>query len=76
MNKAKEIVAEYPIGKTVDVFYDPEVLDSAALKPGIPGTDIVMAAFSLLFLFVGLSVLLGIVKPQRTTNQNHTHGRT
>jgi hypothetical protein len=76
MSKAKEIVAEYPTGKTVDVFYDPEVPDSAALQPGIPGTDIAVAAFSLLFFFIGLSVILGILKPQRTTTQNHTHGRT
>jgi len=76
MSKAKELVAEYPTGKTVDVYHDPEVPDSAALKPGIPGKDIAVATFSLLFFFIGLFVLLGIIKPQRSTTQHHSTGRT
>lgn len=75
MSKAKEIVAKFNEGKTVDVFYDPEIPDSAALNPGIQGKDIAVASFSLLFFFVGMVVLLGIVKPQRSTPTN-THGRT
>jgi len=76
MSKAKEIVGEYPKGKTVDVFYDPEVPESAALIPGIPVKDIAVGAFSLLFFFIGLFVLLGIIKPQRSTTQHNAHGRT
>lgn len=76
MTKAKELVDEFPAGKTVDVFYDPEVPDSAALKPGISGNDILLAALPLLFLIIGLAVLTGILKPQRSTSQNYRHGRT
>ena len=76
ITKAKELVDEFPPGKTVDVFYDPEVPNSAALKPGISGSDIAMAAFPLVFLIIGLAVLTGILKPQRSTTQTHSHGRT
>ena len=76
MSKAKEIVAEFTKGKTVDVFYDPQIPESAVLNPGLPGKDIAVAAFSLLFFFVGLVVLLGIVKPQRTYNRNNMRSRT
>jgi len=58
------------------VFYDPEVPDSTALKPGISGNDILMAVLPLLFLIIGLAVLTGILKPQRSTSQTHRHGRT
>lgn len=74
--KAKEIVEKFPAGKTVDIFYDPEVPDSATLKTGVSSNDIIMAVFPLLFLIIGLAVLIGILKPQRTTPQNHTRGRT
>jgi hypothetical protein len=75
ISKAKELVDEFPAAKTVDVFYDPELPDSAALKPGASGSDIAMAAFPLIFLIIGLAVLTGILKPQRSTSQYHTHGR-
>jgi hypothetical protein len=76
ITKAKELVDEFPASKTVDVFYDPELPDSAALKPGVSGNDILMAALPLLFLIIGLAVLTGILKPQRSTSQTHRHGRT
>ena len=76
MTRAKELVEEFPAAKTVDVFYDPEVPDSAALKTGVSGSDIAMAAIPLLFLIIGLAVLTGILKPQRSTPQSYTNRRT
>lgn len=75
VTKAKELVDEFPAGKTVEVFYDPEIPDSAALKPGVSGNDILMAAFPLLFLILGVAVLTGLLKPQRSTPAN-MRGRT
>lgn len=74
ITKAKELVNDFPAGKTVDVFYDPEVPDSAALKPGVSGGDIAMAAFPLIFLIIGLLVLFNIIKPQRSYSKTHTKG--
>ncbi|MGC9353749.1 MAG: DUF3592 domain-containing protein [Mariniphaga sp.] len=75
ITKAKELADKYPSGKTVDVYYDPELPESAALKPGVSGNDILMAALPLLFLLAGLAVLIGALKPQRSTPTN-MHGRT
>ncbi len=75
ITKARELVDEFPAGKTVDVFYDPEIPDSAALKPGVSSEDILMAAFPSVFLFVGLAILSGLLKPQRSTPSN-MHKRT
>ena len=76
ITKAKKLVDEFSAGKTVDVYYDPEIPDSAALKPGVSGNDILMAAFPLLFLIIGLAVLTGLVKPQRSTRQSNIHRKT
>jgi hypothetical protein len=76
ITKAKELVDEFSAGKTIDVYYDPEIPDSAALKPGVSGNDILMAAFPLLFLIIGLAVLTGLVKPQRSTRQSNIHRKT
>jgi hypothetical protein len=76
ITKAKELVAEFPANKTVDVFYDPELPESAALKPGVSGNDVLMAAVPLIFMIIGLVVLTGILKPQRSYTQTNMHGRT
>jgi len=76
ITKAKELVNEFPAGKTVDVFYDPVLPDSAALKPGISGNDILMAVLPLLFFIIGLAILTGLIKPQRSTTQTNVHGKT
>lgn len=75
ITKAKELVNEFPVGTTVDVYYDPDVPESAALKPGVSGNNLLMAALPLIFLIIGLAVLTGALKAQRTTPTN-THGRT
>lgn len=75
ITRAKELVNEFPIGKNVDVFYDPEVPDSAILKPGVSGIDIIMVLFPLLFFIIGIAVLTGIIKPQPTYTNNYTRSR-
>ena len=74
MTKAKEIVAEYPLGKVVDVFYDPEVPDSAALIPGVRAGDVALAGGMLLFAVIGLLVIFRIIKPKRSYSNTPTRG--
>ena len=76
ITKAKELVNEFPVGKTVDVYYDPELPDSASLKPGASNTDIVMAVFPLIFFLIGLTVLFGFIKPKPSSANYNTHGKT
>ncbi len=76
ISKAKDLINEFPSGKSVDVFYDPDVPESAVLKPGISGKDVLMAALPLIFLIIGLAVLSGILKPQRSSSYNNTRRRT
>lgn len=76
MSRAKEVVQQYPLGKTLDVFYDPEVPDSAALKPGVRGGDIAQGGAMLLFAIVGLLVLFRIIKPTRSHSQATSRGRS
>jgi len=76
MSAAKTLVEEYPVGKTVDVFYDPEVPDSAALIPGVRAGDVALAGGMLLFAIIGLLVLFKVIKPTRSyTNRSARGGR-
>lgn len=73
MSAAKELVQEYPVGKTVDVFYDPELPEAAALKPGVRAGDIAIAGGMLLFAIIGLLVLFRIIKPTRSYSNASSH---
>jgi len=74
MSAAKALVQEYPVGKTVDVYYDPELPDAAALKPGVRAGDIAIAGGMLLFAILGLLVLFRIIKPTRSYSNAPSHG--
>ena len=74
MSAAKDLVQEYPVGKTVDVFYDPELPDAAALKPGVRAGDIAIAGGMLLFAIIGLLVLFRIIKPTRSYSNAPSQG--
>ena len=74
MSAVKKLVQEYPVGKTVDVFYDPELPDSAALIPGVRAGDVALAGGMLLFAVIGLLVLFRIIKPTRSYNNTPSRG--
>ncbi len=69
---AKNLVAKYPVGKTLDTFYDPEVPDLAVLIPGPRFGDIALAGFPLLLCIIGLLVLFKIIKPKPSYSNTHT----
>ena len=55
ISPAKRLLTEYPLGKRVEVFYDPVVPSSAALKPGVRKNDL------FLLMITGLLPILGIM---------------
>lgn len=59
MSPAKRIRDEYPTGKDVVVFYDPDFPASAALKPGIQKNDILLAFITGVFPLLGLFLFFG-----------------
>ena len=74
MSPAKRIQNEYPVGKSVDVFYDPEVPASAALKPGIQKNDILLAFITGIFPLLGILLFFsGIRKKIRQQNYGNVN---
>jgi hypothetical protein len=62
---AKRLQAEYPVGKEVVVYYDPELPGSAALKPGTKTGDYLLAGIAGIFFFAGLLAIYQGVKGKR-----------
>jgi hypothetical protein len=65
VSKAKRLQAEYPVDKEVEVFYDPDLPESAVLQPGTKSGDLMLAGISALFFFVGLLAVYQGVKAKR-----------
>lgn len=65
VSKAKRLKAEYPVDKEVDVYYDPDLPESAVLQPGTKSGDLMLAGISALFFFVGLLAFYQGVKAKR-----------
>ena len=65
VSKAKRFQAEYPAGKEVDVYYDPELPESAVLQPGTKAGDYLLAGIAAIFFLVGLLALFQGVKAKR-----------
>jgi len=62
---AKRLQAEYPVGKEVVVYYDPELPESAALQPGTKSGDYLLAGICAIFFFAGLLTLYQGLKAKR-----------
>ena len=65
VTKAKRLQAEYPVDKEVDVYYDPDLPESAVLQPGTKSGDLMLAGISALFFFIGLLAVYQGVKAKR-----------
>ena len=59
--KADGIVADYAIGKTVIVYYDPLEPERSVLEPGASGGSFIALAIGVLFLVIGLVTAVLIV---------------
>ncbi|MFN2314727.1 MAG: DUF3592 domain-containing protein [Bacteroidales bacterium] len=64
-SKAKRLQAEYPVDKEVDVYYDPDLPESAVLQPGTKSGDLMLAGIAALFFFIGLLAVYQGVKAKR-----------
>jgi len=75
VTNAKRLQAEYPVGKSVDVFYDPEVPSSSALRPGIQKNDILLAVILGIFPLMGILIFISGVRAKTrkslTTNSEN-----
>ncbi len=72
ISPAKRLQAEYPVGKTVEVYYDPEVLSSSALKPGIQWNDIILLVITGIFPLIGILVFAGGLKAKRKQQEQYS----
>lgn len=59
---AGEIVNHYPIGKKVNVFYNPEDPKVAVLEPGVSMASYLFLGFGILFTLMGLIFLIRFVR--------------
>lgn len=53
----EEVMAQYPLGKSVLVYYNPENPENSVLQPG--GTSFISIGFSMILLIVGAKSLMG-----------------
>lgn len=65
VSRAIRLQAEYPVDKEVDVYYDPDLPESAVLQPGTKSGDLMLAGISALFFFIGLLAVHQGVKAKR-----------
>ncbi len=56
---AGEIVARYPVGKDVTVYYKPNNIEEAVLETKIKFTHVVFPGIGILFILLGIWALLG-----------------
>ncbi|HPR73287.1 MAG TPA: DUF3592 domain-containing protein [Bacteroidales bacterium] len=72
ISPAKRIQSEYPVRKSVDVYYDPEVPSSSALRPGIQKNDILLALILGIFPLMGILILFSGIKAKtkKSTTEN------
>ncbi|HEX3998617.1 MAG TPA: DUF3592 domain-containing protein [Pirellulales bacterium] len=61
-NAARQTVAAYPVGRTVDVFYAPDDPSNAILKPGIEGADLFLITFMAPFNLIMLGIWFGAIQ--------------
>ena len=56
--RAQEIAATYPVGKQVDVFYDPKAPGRSVLEPGVSGGSYIVLGIGAVFVVVSLIILI------------------
>lgn len=55
--KADEITANYPAGKIVTVYYDPEKHDRSVLEPGVSAGSYIVLGIGIFFILITLVIL-------------------
>lgn len=52
--RAQEEVDRYPVGRTVDVYYDPAEPEKAVLEPGVSGGSYIVISIGAVFMLISL----------------------
>lgn len=75
ISPTRRLQAEYQVGKSVDIYYDPEVPSSSALSPGIQKNDILLAVILGIFPLMGILIFISGVRAKTrkslTTNSEN-----
>ena len=59
--RTEALLARYPQGGQVDVYYDPQDPSSCVLETGVGGSTYVLLVFAVVLVLVGLAGVLGII---------------
>jgi hypothetical protein len=59
--RAEALLARYPQGGQVDVFYDPQDPSTCVLETGVSGGTYALLAFVVVLVLIGLAGVLGII---------------
>ena len=54
---AEEIVAKYPVGSRVTVYYDPEDVATAVLEPGVTWSSYLLIGMGVLFTCIPIIIM-------------------
>ena len=60
MRRTQEILARYPQGASVDVYYDPADPSSAVLETGVGSSSYIFMALAIVLILAGLAGILGL----------------
>jgi len=55
-NKAEEIAANYPVGRTVTVYYEPEQPALSVLEPGVTAGSFIVLCIGVFFVIISLMI--------------------
>ncbi|MBT3287897.1 MAG: DUF3592 domain-containing protein [Victivallales bacterium] len=68
-SRARGIVAKYPLGTKVDVFYDPSSPNESVLEPGMKIQALFLPAFGVAFALAGVGVLIFLPRAARKADR-------
>jgi len=61
VRNTEKILERYPLGSSVDVFYDPDDPSSSVLEPGVGAGTYILLAVAIGFFIFGIAGVIGII---------------
>ena len=61
VRNTEKILERYPLGSSVDVFYDPDDPSSSVLEPGVGAATYILLLVPIGFLVFGIAGVLGLI---------------
>jgi hypothetical protein len=72
LSTAKRAQAEYPVGRNVNVYYDPDLPSSSVLEPGVQEIGILLLVITGLFPVLGILMFVMGMKAKRDRQKTIT----